>query len=494
MKAKEINQSLFTDTEGIVTQQDIENFDKIDKLTLNEFVDGEQVLDDSDIYNDGVELSIQGSDIEEEFPDPQTSGGVDENNTVSESDENKLEEDGEIMSSDDEVEISRGRIASKVVKVNRKNEVESNGTQKFDYLRNDPSFREFLKEVIGESKGDGRTDSNKSRHLHDSPDQHEKIDHVHARNTVRSSKHPNHTPEKTGKGIELSPAHLKLPLLAKSPSDTTIYTPGLRKASIEDVSLIEKISNFVESIRIDERRNAHRHKNWDGGLKGGQQDVRVVEQKQQHGNDRQYSSTGTTAASTSHDSDDEEPEKPSEIANQLLVQAEKFKARIEAPKGNEIGGMIMPYDKLRSKFVKPEGLAPIDSKILFLHNFDQDDEFFHVTSQIDPSLRVKIERGEFIDLERLLPKDGSRPGDDLNRQLYQLITQGTISWKLLRYPNLGKLIAFENGTKHSECMLLSIPMLIRNGHLKYGSTYMYFILLQPTLGTMFIFMISISES
>ena len=93
--------------------------------------------------------------------------------------------------------------------------------------------------------------------------------------------------------------------------------------------------------------------------------------------------------------------------------------------------MPYDYDKLRSKLIKPEGLAPIDNEILFLRNFDQDDEFFHITSQIDPSLRVKIERGEFIELERLLPCDRSSakgPNDDLNRHLFQLITQGTNSY------------------------------------------------------------------
>ena len=97
---------------------------------------------------------------------------------------------------------------------------------------------------------------------------------------------------------------------------------------------------------------------------------------------------------------------PDRIADQLIVQAEKFKAKIEAPKGNgNYSELLMPYDydKLRSKFVKPDGLAPIDSEILFLRNFDQDDGFFHVTSQIDLSLQIKIERGNFIDLERLLP-------------------------------------------------------------------------------------------
>ena len=34
-----------------------------------------------------------------------------------------------------------------------------------------------------------------------------------------------------------------------------------------------------------------------------------------------------------------------------------------------------------------------------------DDDFFHLTCHIDPSLIHKIEKGEFIELEKLLPKD-----------------------------------------------------------------------------------------
>ena len=34
-----------------------------------------------------------------------------------------------------------------------------------------------------------------------------------------------------------------------------------------------------------------------------------------------------------------------------------------------------------------------------------DDDFFHLTSHIDPLLKQKIEAGEFVDLDKLLPKD-----------------------------------------------------------------------------------------
>ena len=36
-----------------------------------------------------------------------------------------------------------------------------------------------------------------------------------------------------------------------------------------------------------------------------------------------------------------------------------------------------------------------------------DDDFFHLTCQIEPSLIHKIEKGEFVELEKLLPKDRS---------------------------------------------------------------------------------------
>ena len=34
-----------------------------------------------------------------------------------------------------------------------------------------------------------------------------------------------------------------------------------------------------------------------------------------------------------------------------------------------------------------------------------DDDFFHLTCHIDPSLFHKIEKGEYVELEKLLPKD-----------------------------------------------------------------------------------------
>ena len=50
----------------------------------------------------------------------------------------------------------------------------------------------------------------------------------------------------------------------------------------------------------------------------------------------------------------------------------------------------------------PKGM----SKELYLkHMFDNDDDFFHISCHVDSNLKCKIEKGEFVDLEKLLPRD-----------------------------------------------------------------------------------------
>ena len=86
------------------------------------------------------------------------------------------------------------------------------------------------------------------------------------------------------------------------------------------------------------------------------------------------------------------------IAENLIVEAEKFKASVAPPKGKYFTDSEM------------EQLA---------RRFDNDDDFFHVTCHLDSNLKSKIENGEFIELDRLLSKD-------------RLSTKGTDDGELLR--------------------------------------------------------------
>ena len=207
-------------TSGKITQE-FDELSEIDNMSFNEFVDGNQALNDSD---DGIQITV-GSD--DEFT-------IDEQQPNSEQD---TVEPGELQSSseDDDEQNLHVQVASKVVKkhqpkVSQKENLvgdissSSPRVDKFSYLRHDPDFKKFLNEMFNERSGKKGEFSVEER-----------------QNEEQSRQKRN---DKKGKGNSLKE-------IIKSPSDTTIYSPALRRMSNEDVSLIEKISNFVESIRLD---------------------------------------------------------------------------------------------------------------------------------------------------------------------------------------------------------------------------------------------------
>ena len=145
----------------------------------------------------------------------------------------------------------------------------------------------------------------------------------------------------------------------KSPSDTTIYTPALKRGGNGN-KIIQRISNLVESMQLDEEeRSGTRHHGEIGVL--------------QHDPDHQ-------------DGMEEEPQPSTrEVTDKIVIAAEKFKASVTPPKGM----LDFSEDELRD----------------LRKNDNNDDEFFHVTCHIDQNLKDRIGRGEFIELEKLLPKD-----------------------------------------------------------------------------------------
>ena len=449
MKAKFAKNAIEKQTQPSRKQQMVDFVNKkdklsnIDNLTSTEFADGDSILD-GDISNDGVELSINGLDIDEDFPET-------ENNTNTaevDADIDTVEdiELGELSSSgdDDDQDLSCRRVvSSKVVQVDKCTSQPQSSQHhkisspsrfdKFSHLRHDPEFKDFLDEMIDSRMSHSRQGTKSSSYGRNVAEQHIEDTNTRQAKSKTSKGHKGIVNDQVHEQ-QHEPQIVRVINTVKSPSDTIIYSPALRKMSQDrhdsDAALIDKISDFVENIKLDRCRHDHHQENNDG------RNSRNLKSPQASTSRR--NSTHAAVGNCNEDG-------PEVNTDNLLLQAEKFKARVEAPKGN-FTELLMPYDydKLRNKFVKPEGLAPLDSKILFLRNFDQDDEFFHVTSQIDPSLRLRIEWGEFIDLERLLPRDrtmgrSNSGNDDLNKQLYQLITQGTNNYIEPPVPKTGKI-------------------------------------------------------
>ena len=388
----------------------------IDNHTLSEIAEGSAIAvastSSENIEHDGVKLSINGSDIDE-FSDE-------------EDQHSQQYEPGAILTSDEE-EVAQVQVVQKPapaaqpvrrVVTNKDGSINAKSAapkfQKFYHLKDDPEFNEFLDVVLDKKLSDRKVIENQQN---------------------GGSTSENKSRKKAGKKGNEQSQQKQHNNLIKSPSDTTLYSPGLRLIKDNQVNLprirqddqqplargvnvrngsnytpntlqnvrvtdnqdvmIENISNIVYNIRISVDQ---------ASTSGQTKSTRPNRDEPAPSTSASRKSGGTNSGYNTDSANSTE-----RCTDQLLLQAEKFKARVEAPKGRNtmINSLLMPYDyeQLRTKIVTDEGLGPIDREILFLRNFDQDDEFFHVTSQIDPGLKAKIERGEFVDLERLLPKD-----------------------------------------------------------------------------------------
>ena len=155
----------------------------------------------------------------------------------------------------------------------------------------------------------------------------------------------------------------KIPNLVKSPSDTMLYTPTLKRVGSTSDDLINKISDFVEGVGLEER-------------------PRLVQEKDEV-------EPGTSGCSQKSEQVDQV-----DVADKAILQVEKFKANIVALKGNYIS-------------MEPQG----------------DDDFFHITCHVDSSLKEKIERGEYVDLEKLLPKERGNATNLSDEKRMELVTK-----------------------------------------------------------------------
>ena len=176
------------------------------------------------------------------------------------------------------------------------------------------------------------------------------------------------------------PVNGKVPMvnpmeLLKSPSDTTIYAPGLMKSPIgvsEKEIAMNKIANFVEEMRITHERTTNETAaSTVTSPKQRRESVPIPEAEPS-------TSDGRGRDQRNFEMSDMSKEEAKELAKQIVVEAEQFKASIEKPQGKQ------------DMFEQPSLT---------------DDNFFHLICHVDSGLRSKIVKGEYIDLEKLLPQD-----------------------------------------------------------------------------------------
>ena len=176
----------------------------------------------------------------------------------------------------------------------------------------------------------------------------------------------------------------------KSPSDTTLYAPALCKEvnstptgigikhirPNNSLNISDHISDFVEKLRTSSRSDSTR----DG-------------KDRHHGRDRRHSKD--RHRDTSRDRERSHKSRSRSVADDIVLQAERFKATIEPPKGTDSNETL--NENVRELLAILKNTQSLEQ--------DNDDDFFHVTCHIESSVRSKIEKGDFVDLEKLLPKN-----------------------------------------------------------------------------------------
>ena len=274
-----------------------------------------------------------------------------------------------VNTSDDEFEDESDGEVSSDESINEDSSSSDSGSSKEEQLdRNDPRVKRLLEQIRQEDEESKRKRKEKKR--------------KHSRNEGM-----NDLATQSMGGTNV---------LLKSPSDTTIYAPAVARdintpprggiaqmfprqsPLLAQGQFANQVSHFVESVRAETERNEER--------RDRSQEDDIERHQPGHQPDR------TTAA------------------DRLVLEAEKFKAAISNPKGKH-----KRNDAITSTAEVP-GNNDLSSNILELiyllkdkasmpqTQTDNDDDFMHVTCHIDENLKTKIGKGEFVELDKLLPK------------------------------------------------------------------------------------------
>ena len=336
---------------------------------------------------DGIEVDVHASDDLREFPEIGNSTSHDEE-TVDE------------IASLDDTEVTFKRKTEEFAD--------------FKHFEGDPAFHKYISKLVAQevqkktvqtTPTKGKT---KAKGMEIATNQGIADDLMEVRGNLTPAKQKGATmPNMEGQMI-------------KSPSDTTIYAPALGRATLHglqtadnqergqlnnpvvnspnNVNLDNQISQFIEGVRlqsavVDARRP-------------------VVSQPQ-------------PSSSTGYDGRfDESVEQGKRRASNLIVEAEKFKATVNNPPGMQSVNDPTPVNEsihvndmnqiLQRQLNYPEHNPLMQSQASGDNMLnagpagpmlDIDDQFFHVTCHVDQNIKSKIQRGEFVDLERLLPRN-----------------------------------------------------------------------------------------
>ena len=189
----------------------------------------------------------------------------------------------------------------------------------------------------------------------------------------------------------------------KSPSDTTLYAPALRCA--KRVNVDQNVSQQLDMNIHDGGRGVNNASNkfTVDNLSKFIEEIRMKTKPAVTGEEA-IGPAGAVDEVGAYEEVVNQPD-PVEVArskaSKHIIEAEQFKAAVNLPPGN------LPQS--------------IESNPNFNEDLKEDDDFFHLTCHVEPNLVSKIERGEFVELEKLLPRTRSSSNNGSGEAKTELI-------------------------------------------------------------------------
>ena len=229
----------------------------------------------------------------------------------------------------------------------------------------------------------------------------------------------------------------------KSPSDTIIYTPAVERMKYNQFPM-NGIPQMYEQKKQPERNSSMVNEKWANDLfRGDHENTHNTYNTPEQINDTLSQLriiSGIRAQSTNNESQQaksarEERERKNQIkearsaADNAILDAERFKARIQHPqnRGNDYNFLNhFRHSQTSPKDVNKLCKQQMEEIRAMRYLEAEDDEFFHTTCHIDDTLKEKISRGKFVELEKLLQKKILQYGSNDNRM--QLINKDGVSY------------------------------------------------------------------
>ena len=218
---------------------------------------------------------------------------------------------------------------------------------------------------------------------------------------------------KSHKVAEVKPTG-NTPNIVKSPSADTIYRPAVSKNFNRTVVTAD--GDFGKTNRIDSNHLNQILAN----IRAESTRRPVASTEPQPGTSRQADDNGfrrrETGARSPRQQQPNQVSRAKTEAERIILDAERFKAAIAPPQGNLTMNMNMTTQQLQ--------------RIL-----DTDDDFFHVSSHVESGTVVKIERGGYVELEKLKPR--TNEVDTENRM--ELVNRNGMSFWVTARDKEGKI-------------------------------------------------------